>query len=156
MAQDLRRLAVDGAPTNNMYASDIVTDFWNIRYDLFRDRETMKAQFVQADLLEPTSALDVLDGKVDVVYLGSLLHLFGWNQQGQACKRIVRLSKVGTVVVGCMIGRATGEEVGTKWGGGGTMYNHNVESFKRLWSEIGEEAVERDRRGGWHELGSGS
>ena len=139
MAQDLRRLAADGAPTDNMYATDIVSDFWEIGYDLFRDRDTMKARFLKADVLEAESALDSLEGKIDVVYAGSVLHLFGWKKQVQACKRIVRLSKVGTLVLGCQMGRNVGQEVASQWGGGSTTYYHDAETFKTMWQQIGEE-----------------
>lgn len=143
MAQDLRRLAADGAPTANMYATDIVPDFWEIGYDLFRDRDTLKAQFIKADVLEEESGLDALDGSADLVYAGSLLHLFGWEKQIQACKRIARMSKLDTMVLGCQIGRACGEEVETKWGGGSTMYDHNADSFRELWRQVGEETGTR-------------
>lgn len=63
MGQDLRRLAVDGAPTANMYATDIIGDFWDLGYDLFRDRDTMKAEFIKADILDTYSALEALHGK---------------------------------------------------------------------------------------------
>lgn len=78
MGQDLRRLAADGVPTANMYATDIVGDFWEIGYDLFRDRDSMNAHFIKADILDADSALQALHGKIDVVYVGSVLHLFGW------------------------------------------------------------------------------
>ena len=77
LGQDLRRLALDGAPTDNMYASDIVLDFWDIGFDLFQDRASMNAQFVQADLLDEGSALRQLKGTIDIIYVGSVL-LFFW------------------------------------------------------------------------------
>ena len=118
MAQDVRRLAADGAPTENMYTTDIVSDFWEIGYDLFQDQHTMKARFIKADVLEEESALDSLDGAIDIVYAGSVLPLFGWQKQIQACKRIVQISRVGTLVLGCQIGRAVRQEVNSEWGVG--------------------------------------
>ena len=52
--------------------------FWDIGYDLFRDRDTMKAQFVNTDILDANSALAALHGKIDVVHVALVLHLFGW------------------------------------------------------------------------------
>lgn len=111
MAQDMRRLAADGLPTGNMYATDIESDFWDIGYDLFGDRSTLKANFVRVDILDAGSALNLVDDVTDVVYAESVLHLFGWQKQVQACKRIVRMSRMGTMAVGCQLDRAVGKAV---------------------------------------------
>lgn len=157
MGQDLRRLAADGAPTEKMYATDIESDFWEVGYDLFRDRGTLKAQFIKADVLDQESALNRLDDRADVVYAGSLLHLFGWEKQVQACKRIVRMSKSGAMALGCQMGHATGEEAEFELAGGSAMYIHSVESFVKLWQQVGEETgtswkVEAEV-GDWEPLG---
>ena len=142
MGQDLRRLAVDGVPTTNMYATDIVGDFWEIGYDLFRDRGSMKARFMQADVLDANSALKALHGAIDVVYAGSVLHLFGWAKQLEAARQLVLLSKVGTAVLGCQIGREDAEEVVSKWDGS-TVFYHNVESLRKMWHIIEEDTGTR-------------
>lgn len=142
MGQDLRRLAVDGAPTTNMYATDIVGDFWEIGYDLFRDRGSMKARFIKADILDTNSALRAWHGKIDVVYAGSVLHLFGWAKQLEAARQLVLLSKVGTTVLACQIGRDDAEEVTSKWDGS-TAFYHNVESLKKMWHIIEEDTGTR-------------
>ena len=138
MGQDLRRLAVDGAPTENIYAPDIIQDFWDIGYDLFQDRSAMKAHFVKADILDSDSALKALHGKLDVIYIASVLHLFGWQKQLEATRELVRLSKVGTAVLGCQLGRNEPEEKASKWDGN-TAFFHNVESFDKMWRIIGED-----------------
>ena len=152
LGQDLRRLALDGAPTEKMYASDIVPDFWEIGFDLFQDRASMKAQFVQADILDQGSTLGQLEGKIDVIYLGSVLHLFGWEGQLQAAKQVARLAKVGTIVLGCQIGTATPEEIAPTWRDLKSMYRQSVESFKQLWEQVAREtdtswAVESSLKG---------
>lgn len=138
MAQDLRRLAVDNAPTKNMYATNIVSDFWDIGTDLFRDRSTLKTYFVRADILDADSALNLVDDVTDVVYAGSVLHLFGWQKHVQACKRIVRTSCIDTMTVECQMGRAVREAVEAKWRDGSNVYYHNVDNVERLWRQIGE------------------
>jgi SAM-dependent methyltransferase len=138
MAQDLRRLAVDNAPTKNMYATNIVSDFWDIGSDLFRDRSTLKTYFVRADILDADSALNLVDDVTDVVYAGSVLHLFGWQKHVQACKRIVRTSCIDTMTVECQMGRAVREAVEAKWRDGSNVYYHNVDNVERLWRQIGE------------------
>ena len=139
LGQDLRRLAFDGAPTDKMYASDIVPDFWDIGFDLFQDRAGMKAHFVQADILDEGSALRQLEGKMDITYLGSVLHLFGWEGQLQAAKQIARLSKVGTMALGHQMGSAAPNEIVLAWPGTGSMYRHSDETFKKLWEQVAQE-----------------
>ena len=147
MGQDLRRLAADGAPTDNMYATDIIPDFWDIGYDLFRDREGMKAKFIQADILDPESALMPFAGKMDIMYVGLFLHLFTWSKQVDALKRMVRLSREGSTVLGCQVGHREAREIGTAWGGGGgggtVVFHHNVESFENMWRQVGRETGTR-------------
>lgn len=68
------------APSENMYASDLHSKLWEIGCDLFRDRDAMKARFVQADIFEPDSPLRDLDGKIDIIIACQFLHLFSWKQ----------------------------------------------------------------------------
>ena len=138
MGQDLRRLAVDGAPTANMYATDILGEFWEIGYDLFRDRDSIKAQFLQADILDADSALKALHGKMDVVYVGSVLHLFGWAKQLEIARQLVRLSKVGTAIIGCQVGCKDGGEAPNKMGRDPSFF-HNVESWRKMWRIVEED-----------------
>jgi hypothetical protein len=65
-------MAADGAPTDNMWSSDIVPDLWNISYDMYRDTGSMKARFLQADILDSASSLNELNGKVDIVLVNQV------------------------------------------------------------------------------------
>ena len=136
MGQDLRRLAVDGAPTDKMYATDIMGEFWEIGYDLFRDRDSMKAQFIEADIVDAGSELNALHGKMDVVYLGSVLHLFDWARQLEIARRLIRLSKVGTAIIGCQIGRESAGEGPSTMGQRDAPFIHNVESLREMWRVV--------------------
>ena len=40
-----------------------------------RDRESFKAKLLLADVLGESSSLQIVEGKFDVIYLGSVLHL---------------------------------------------------------------------------------
>jgi hypothetical protein len=64
--QDLRRLIVDGAPSTNLYAVDIV-NHWNVRSDMFRDRDRFHAHYIETDILYPSPALQELNGKMDII-----------------------------------------------------------------------------------------
>lgn len=79
---DLRRLAADGAPTENLYATDIEGLFWNLGYDLFRDADRFKATFIEADALDvsrttsPILSNPKLLGKLSIIHSSHFLHLF--------------------------------------------------------------------------------
>jgi hypothetical protein len=56
IGQDMRRLVVDGAPSDKLIAVDIV-NFWDLGYEMFRDRDKFEAHFIEADLIHPNPAL---------------------------------------------------------------------------------------------------
>ena len=137
LGQDLRRLAADGAPTDRMYGCDIATGFWNIGFDLFRDRATFKANFLQADVFDVRSPLKALEGKVDVIYLGLVHHLWSWDEQLQALVNLSRLSKPGSMVLGLGVGWTKGREIQTQWKNATkTMFYHDNETMVKLWEEV--------------------
>ncbi|KAL8695808.1 MAG: hypothetical protein Q9201_007954 [Fulgogasparrea decipioides] len=51
LGQDIRKLVVDGAASENLYGLDIEPHFIDLGYELFRDRRTLKSRFTIADLL---------------------------------------------------------------------------------------------------------
>ena len=157
--QELRFLAAAGTPTENMYATDLISDFWPVGYDLFQDKHKFQATFIKDDFLsdwttrqygtsednhadppERGQGLERLKGKVDVMYAGAFLHLFDWKQQVQAAQRIVALSRPGTILAGYQIGAKSAEDVQTGWGkgSGSKLFYHNRESFEKMWTEAGQ------------------
>lgn len=84
------------------------------------------------------SPLSGYEGKLSVVQLGMILHLFTWAEQLLVFQNAIRLLKPGKG--GLIIGQASGSlEAGTSGRGHdptrGT-YRHNVESFKKLIGEV--------------------
>lgn len=138
--QDLRRLAADGAPSENMYASDLRPELWELGYDLFRDRERMKARFIEADILDPITPLRELKGKIDIILTCQLLHLFSLKDQLEALKKIVKMSRLGTCVVGYQGGAVQPTELQMPWA---VMFYHNVDSFNELWRMVERETGTR-------------
>lgn len=134
--QDLRLLAADGVPTNNMYASDLHSDMWTLGFELFGDEDRMHAQFIQADIFETSPGLDALEGKIDILIACQFLHLWDWDQQLVAMRRIARLSNIGTVVVGYQRGREKGGVFSKPWG---SMFVHDPYTFEKIWQELGQE-----------------
>jgi SAM-dependent methyltransferase len=140
MGQDIRKLAHDGAPQENMYGSDLKKEFWDIGYDLFLDKATLKTMFIDADIFSADSGLKELDGKLNLVHAASFFHLFDWNSQVKAVKRIVELLKAepGSMVFGR---QGAMPEAGYLSQGFAGMhaYWHNPDSWARLWKQVGDE-----------------
>jgi len=136
-AQDLRKLAAAGAPSEKLYGTDLRAEFFDLGYKLFRDEDTLKSKFLVGDVFNPSSQLSELDGKIDIIYAASFLHLFNWQEQVEVSKRIVKLlkDKRDSVVFGRQVGNAN---PGEQARGDRTRWCHNEESFKKMWKEVGD------------------
>ncbi|KAH7327081.1 hypothetical protein BKA65DRAFT_566308 [Rhexocercosporidium sp. MPI-PUGE-AT-0058] len=139
--QELRKVAYDGAVQNNLYGFDLRAGFFEMGYRLFLDRETLKSKFIEADIFDANSALSELDGKIDIIYAASFLHLFDYKRQVEVCKRMVRLlrQKKDSLILGRQVGSTIARNFVQETNEGGIMYRHNGESFKKMWGEVGEE-----------------
>lgn len=136
--QDLRKLVHDGAPASSLYGADLRSEFIDLGYDLFLDRDRIGVQFLTADIFDPNSSLKQLDGQMSVVYIGLLLHLFDWEGQRKACERIVGFLKPekGVLVLGQQVGCLVACDVMS--GGERKVTRHDLASFEKLWKEVGE------------------
>ncbi|KAI0140356.1 hypothetical protein BJ166DRAFT_116746 [Pestalotiopsis sp. NC0098] len=134
VGHDLRRLAYDGAPTDKLYGVDIVS-YADVSYDLFRDRDTFKGHFIQADILSDSSPeLNALKEKVDVIVVSQLLHQWTWENQVKAAKALVAYTKPGSLIVGNQIGNREAKEVIFK-APSVSVWRHNVNSFAKMFEE---------------------
>jgi hypothetical protein len=141
MGQDIRKLVHDGAPSENIYASDLKKNFWDFGYDMFLDKSTLKTTFMEADVFDTDSQLKQVNSQIDMVNAASFFHLFNWDDQVKAAKRTIQLLKPvpGSLIVGRQGGKAeagsfarsTLEEMNAFW--------HNVKSWKKLWEQVGHE-----------------
>lgn len=139
LGSDLRRLALDGAPSSHLYGVDIVSH-WDLGFELYRDKGRFGAHFVEADFTseDDNCELFALKGRVGIISISALLHQWSWNDQVTAAKKLVAFSKPGSLVVGYQIGNVQGKEVvfpATKR----AVWRHDPASFERMWKQVGVE-----------------
>ena len=139
-AQDIRRLVADGVDSSRCYGADLRLDFIDVGYELFKDKETLKSRFIAADIFDSKSALQELEGKIDIVDASSFFHLFNWDDQKQIAHSVVKLMRPqkNSLLVGRQAGHVKPGEY-ARMNGQGTRWRHDIESWQRLWTEVGEE-----------------
>jgi len=141
MGQDIRKLVYDGAPSENTYASDLKTQFWDMGYELFLDKSSLKTTFVDADIFDDKSGLQELAGKFDVVHAASFFHLFDWDGQIAAAKKVVELMnpESNALIIGRQAGRAEAGDFTAQVEQTKSRYWHNPASWTKLWEQVGIE-----------------
>ena len=169
LGQDLRKLVLDGAPSENLYGLDIEERFLALSYEMFRDSDTLKSKFVVQDMLlvdetEADSAeylpvpdnsgssssassslpykipLASLSGQISIIAANSFFHLYNYSDQLQLAKRVVRLLEPERGAL--ILGRQVGSTVPGEYtavNNEGTRYSHDVASFRQFWGRVGEE-----------------
>lgn len=144
--QDLRFLAAGGAPTGEMWGVDIEGKFWEMGFEVFGDRGRMGGRFLEGDLFDDDweGMRELIGVGMDVVLVANFLHMFGWEMQVDALRRLVGVCRPGAWIVGYQVGSDLGREVkvgacgATGKAGVSAKLFHNVESFGRLWREVEE------------------
>ncbi|KAK5996777.1 Asnovolin E/Chermesin D methyltransferase nvfJ [Cladobotryum mycophilum] len=131
--QDIRKLAFDAGGSANLIGCDLEAPFLELGYELFGDRNRLKATFTPGDVF----AVDFLPqyhGKVDIIYLGSFLHLFNEEQQKTIARQLKKLlrPRKGSVVFGRHLGADKGgsfkmESIG--W----DLYRHDPQTITALF-----------------------
>jgi hypothetical protein len=140
VGQEIRQLVADGVESSNCYATDLHGDFWDIGYDLFQDKEKLNSLFIPGDIFDHKSSLWQLQGKIDIVWTGSFLHLFDWKHQVIALTHMLKMLKPGPD--GLVVGRLMGNEKNGEYTvNNKTVYRHNSQSFKKMFHEASDEKV---------------
>ena len=138
----IRKLVYDGVPSSRVYGLDIDRAFIDQGYELFRDSNTLSSPFVVADLfsLPSTELIEKLGGGVDIVYAASFFNLFNWDQQILLASHVIRLMKpkTGSMLLGRQLGSLEAGEYPHLKMDGSTTYWHDIESWKKLWTEAGK------------------
>ncbi|OIW26034.1 hypothetical protein CONLIGDRAFT_708928 [Coniochaeta ligniaria NRRL 30616] len=136
-AQDLRKLAYDGAPSEALFGLDKQNEFIGLGYDFFNDRDTFRGTFINADLLDRgNEEVRKVQGTFGIAQLGMVLHTWDLEGQTRACERVVELLRPerGVLVVGQSVGDLVGKEFSAR---GKMLYKHDVETLTKMWEEVG-------------------
>ncbi|KAF6810484.1 methyltransferase domain-containing protein [Colletotrichum sojae] len=144
VGQDLRKLIHDGVPSDRITAVELEPGYIEAGYELFRDRDTLKARFVSADMLdEKNTELNAMEGTFDTAHLGHCLHLWTRDDQMVVLKRVMRLlkQKLGVVIVGTMVGHADGVELPGIFNR--PSLRHNLQTWESLWADLSKETGTR-------------
>ncbi len=111
----------------------------DLGYELFRDRDSMRATFITADLTKPSiPSTEPFVSGVDIISAHSLFHLFNLEEQKIVAKHLVRLTKpnAGSMIFGLHIGTLEAVERHAIFDDA-VVFFHNVESFDRFWQDVG-------------------
>lgn len=143
----------NGAPSENLYGSDLHYDFMTLGYDLFRDRDTLKSTFIEADILEENSMLlTQLTGQLNIIYNSLFFHLFNWDQQLRAINHMLRLlaPNPGSLITGRFVAFTDTDKAKSIIGTVLPFY-HSLESWKELWEVVRQSTGTTLRLETWQE-----
>lgn len=125
----------DGAPSSAaMSGMDIEPAFFDLGYEIFRDRDKMYATFLAADLTRTsTPSIAPLRSKIDIISAQSLFNLFKLEDQKTVAQHLISLVKPvpGSIVLERQAG---GLEVGEKGGLSqeSLVFLHNLQTFEQF------------------------
>ncbi|KAF8705400.1 hypothetical protein RHS03_05646, partial [Rhizoctonia solani] len=154
---DARKAALDGYPLENIVATDLRRDFWDLGFKLFKDDlalfpvpflegDVFSSQLLDLDAPRPTErpkvphlkTLTELLGRVSIIHASAFFHLFSEENQKKLAERCVALLNMepGSTIFGSHNGAP---EPGVYTGIGAPdreMFCHSPESWRKLWMEL--------------------
>jgi|SRR5579862_1490444 len=132
-----RNLVYDGAKEENIISGDLREEFWELGYQLFRDKDKFHGRFRQGDIFDP-QYLAEFDGNIDIVHTSAFFHLFDLPGQEAIVRRLSRLmsSKPGSVIFGRQVGNTIPCYKKHPLRPGQGLYQHNEETFKAMFESV--------------------
>ena len=138
MGTDLRYLIAKGINPNNIHGFELLQPFIDLGYEFFNDKnEKTSSLFSIVDILtkiELDQQLTQFLGKFDIIYTGSVLHLFSLDDQKILLENVKKLLKNG----GHFIGRTTGLPEASNSHTevrGRQIYLHNEKTLEKFLNE---------------------
>lgn len=125
MGTDLRKAVFDGFPAANAVGCDIFPAFLQLGHTLWNDKDACGIKFIQGDIfalpdttsaspdsplkLSEVASLEALQGRVDILFTGSVFHLFDEVQQAEMAQKAATLisRSPGSLIFGRHGGKET-------------------------------------------------
>ncbi|KAK0496141.1 hypothetical protein EDD18DRAFT_232786 [Armillaria luteobubalina] len=152
---DPRKAVVDGYPAEQIVASDLYPEFWELGHKLFKTTaETFSAHFIPQDIfqlkglakedvppsipnLSQVQSLADLRGNISAIHTSAFFHLFDEEDQLEIAKIMAALlsSEPGSMIFGVHGGLPEKgiREVGANSTRRRNMFCHSPESWRALW-----------------------
>lgn len=143
----------DGAPAENLWGTDLEAGFIDLGYELFLDKDTLKAHFFAADALDPDSGLNQLKGQISIIYAGFFFHLFTFDQGVEIVVRLIGILKAekGSLILGKQAGSPVADEKILDLKAAGKLWRHSPESWTKVWQVAGQKTETKWRVNAWLE-----
>jgi len=154
---DARKAAQDGYPMENIVATDLRRDFWDLGFKLFKDTPTtfpvpfLGGDIMSSDLLDLnaskpstrpnlsnlTSLTDLL-GHVSIIHASAFFHLFSEEDQRQIAQRCQALlsTQPGSTIFGSHMGAPESGIYSNIGGANRMMFCHSPQSWEKLWKDL--------------------
>ena len=139
MGSDIRSLVADGVSPNSLIASDVV-NFFDVGYEMFRDKNKFRCLFIESDIMKTDGPLSELNNSIDAIHISKVMHQWSFDQQVEACVRLVELSRPGCIILGDQMGGATGHEL-YPYPDLPAHWMHDSASWFDLWKRVQEETT---------------
>ncbi|KIX03758.1 uncharacterized protein Z518_07311 [Rhinocladiella mackenziei CBS 650.93] len=145
LGQELRYLIVNHAISpSQLYGFDLEPGLINLGYELFRDRDRAGAMTLfAADLIgDANPELDGIKGRMDLIQVSQVLHIYDYDDMFEAAKRLIALVKPqsGSMIAGNQVGslNAGSYELKSEFAPTGFHYRHNIKSMEDFWNKLGQ------------------
>lgn len=141
LGQDLRRLVQDGAPAEHLIGLDLEHEYIELGYELFNDRSELRSKFLVQDYAEDTLEIRRLAKKVKIINSGYFMHLWDWDTQLNAAKRMINLilPGSGSIITGVHFGSRSAGLWKNVPPGFEAMFLHNQNTLSELWAQAAKE-----------------